>query len=95
MTQETPNASSILARADSLVATEVGKEVVIVSLESGFFFLLNNTGSRIWDLLEAPRALDAITEALIARFAVEPDNCRREVTEFVHVMLEKGLLKLA
>ena len=84
-----------IARADSLVASEVSGEVVILSIESGFFFLLNKTGSRIWELLEAPLALDAITGALIQRFAVDPDDCRREASEFVQVMLDKGLFRRA
>lgn len=84
-----------LARADSLIASDVGKEVVILSVDSGFFFLLNSTGARIWDLLDAPRALDAITDTLVQRFAVDSDDCRREVGQFVQVMLDKGLLKRA
>ena len=82
-----------LARADSLVASEVGGEVVILNIDSGFFFLLNKTGSRVWDLLETPLALQAITDALIQRFVVDPEDCRREVGEFLEVMLAKGLLR--
>lgn len=84
-----------IARADSLVASEVSGEVVILSIDTGFFFLLNKTASRIWDLLEAPLALEAIASALIQRFAVDPADCRREVGEFVQIMLDKGLLRRA
>lgn len=83
----------VIARMESLVASELGKEVVILSVDSGHFFLLNNTASRIWDLLDAPLPLDSITDTLVSRFAVDPDDCRRDVSEFVQVMLERGLLR--
>lgn len=84
-----------LARAESLVASVVGREVVILNIDSGFFFLLNKTGSRIWDLLEVPLAFETITSTLIDRFVVDPEDCRREVAEFVGVMLDRGLLRRA
>jgi Coenzyme PQQ synthesis protein D (PqqD) len=84
-----------IARADGLVASHLGAEVVILNIESGFFFHLNKTGAGVWDLLEMPLSLETICGTLSRRFAVDPVECRRDVTEFVDAMLAKGLLTRA
>jgi hypothetical protein len=82
-----------LARAEGLVASEVNGEIVILSIEVGHFFHLNTTGSRIWGLLDAPMTVAGLCAAMRERFAVDADQCRRDVTEFVQGMLAKGLLE--
>lgn len=84
-----------LARVEGLVASEVNGETVILSIESGHFFHLNVTGSRIWDLFDAPMTFGELCAALRQRFAVDDDQCRRDVTEFVERMMAQGLLERA
>jgi hypothetical protein len=84
-----------LARTEGLVASDFNGEVVILSIESGHFFHLNATGTRIWSLLDTPITLAALCAAMRERFAVDADECRRSVTEFVQGMLERGLLERA
>ena len=91
--QPVPAADAPIARAEGLVASEVNGEVVILSIELGHFFHLNPTGSRIWNLLDGPMTVDAISAAMGERFAVGADQCRSEVAEFVAAMLDKGLLE--
>ena len=86
-------ADAHIARAEGVVASDVNGEVVILSIEAGHFFHLNATGSRIWNLLNAPMTVAALSAAVGERFAVGADECRRDVTEFVEGMLDKGLLE--
>ena len=86
-------ADAAIDRAEGLVASDVNGEVVILSIEVGHFFHLNATGSRIWNLLNAPMTVAALSAAMAERFAVGVDDCRRDVTEFVEAMLDKGLLE--
>ena len=82
-----------VARAEGLVASEVNGEVVILSIELGHFFHLNSTGSRIWHLLGGPMTVAALSAAVGERFAIDADQCRAQVAEFVEAMLDKGLLE--
>jgi len=86
-------ADAAIARAEGLVASEVNGEIVVLSIELGHFFHLNATGSRIWNLLTAPMTVAALCAAMGERFAVGAEECRRDVTEFVEGMLDKGLLE--
>ncbi|MEO8077013.1 MAG: PqqD family protein [Acidobacteriota bacterium] len=86
-------ADAAIAHAEGLVASDVNGEVVILSIEAGHFFHLNPTGSRIWNLLDGPMTVAALSATMAERFAVGADECRRDVTEFVEAMLDKGLLE--
>jgi hypothetical protein len=82
-----------ISRTTGLVASEVNGEVVILSIDSGHFFQLNAIGSRIWDILEAPRTLGEICSAMCGQFDVEAEACRTDVFAFVQQMRDKGLLE--
>lgn len=81
-----------IARAETMVASEVNGEVVILDIDSGLFFQLNPIGSKVWDLLESPATLAQMVAALQAKFNVSAEQCRADVAEFVEKMLERGLL---
>jgi hypothetical protein len=84
--------TDIIARAPGKVAAEIGSEAVILDIESGYYFQLNKTGSRIWALIEAPISLAALCEKLGAAFKVDAATCRGDVIEFVEQIRSKGLV---
>ena len=84
-----------IARAEGLVASEVNGDIVILSIDSGHFFHLNATGSRLWDLLESPMTVAELCVKARERFAVDADACRRDVGDFVQGLRDKGLLQTA
>ena len=84
-----------IARADGLVASEIDGDLVILSIDSGHFFHLNATGSRLWDLLDAPMTVAELCDKARQRFAVDADECRRDVGAFVRGLRDKGLLQRA
>jgi len=83
---------SVIARSVSLVSSQVDGQVVIMNIDSGHFFQLNHTASRIWDLLETPQDLATIGRQLSDRFDVDQASCRADLAEFVGAMQQKGLL---
>ena len=87
--------TSIAARADNKVAAEIGDDVVILDIESGFYFQLNKSGARIWGLLEQPESLAGLCAKVEAAFEVDAETCRAEVTEFLELMRDKGLVTVS
>lgn len=79
-------------RADGLLAAAVGDELLMMSVELGKYFNLNPVGSRIWELLETPRSVNSLVEALTAEYDVTPDVARREVERFLGDLEERKLL---
>lgn len=87
------DASTLLVRNDELVAVEVDRTVVMMSVDQGMYFGLEGVGPRVWSLLATPRSVDDVCAALLAEYDVSPEQCRTEVQRFVSEMLEAGLVQ--
>lgn len=74
------------------VAVEVDRTIVMMSLDQGKYYGLEGAGGRIWKLLEEPRTVDDLCEALQREFDVEPDVCRRDVLEFLTELARERLI---
>ncbi len=84
---------TLVTRSDEPVAVEVDHTVVMMSVDQGMYFGLEGVGPRIWSLLEQPRSVRQLCEALIAEFDVAPDICRREVGTFLEELRRAQLVR--
>ena len=75
--------STVVSRSDEPVAVEVDRKIVMMSVEQAMYFGLEGTGPRIWALLEQPRTVESLCEALMQEFDVDAEDCRREVIDFL------------
>jgi hypothetical protein len=70
----------------------VDGEAVIILPEEGVVRMLNQVGSRIWDLADGTRPVRDIAETIYGEFDVEREQARKEVVEFIQQMVEGELL---
>ncbi len=84
--------STLLARADGLLESEIDGEAVMMSIEKGQYYGLDAVGTEIWNLLETPRSFGEICADLLARYDVEPETCRADVGRFLEALLRDGTL---
>lgn len=71
------------------------QEAVLLHLGSQRYFSLNETGVAIWDLLNAPRSLDEIVDALAETYASDRKTLSASVTRFVEELERDGLIQAA
>lgn len=86
--------STIVSRNEEPVAVEVDRSVVMLSIEQAMYFGLEGTGPRIWALLEQPRSVNYLCEALMTEFDVEAEDCRREVVDFLEELRRAQLIRV-
>ena len=78
------------------VATRIiDGEAVIVLPKSGQVKVLNEVGSRIWELIDGTRSVGEITEIVVAEYDVTTDQAERDVEEFIQELIEGDMLVLA
>lgn len=70
------------------------RESVLLNLETEQYFGLDETGTRMWQLLTASPNIDAAYQELLAEFEVEPDLLRDNLTELLGRLVENGLLQI-
>lgn len=69
-------------------------EAVILRPMDNMILNLNQTGTRIWELLDSSVAVEQIIRTICEEFAVEEEEATRDVTAFLDKMLKKGLVEL-
>jgi len=87
--------SKMWMRGAECVETDVEGALVLLDLNGGMYFTLNGPAADVWRVLEAPASEDAIVDALVAKYEVEPDKCAQSVTRLLQDLTQKGLAKPA
>jgi hypothetical protein len=87
-------AGTVVARSDEPVTAEVDGTVVMMSLGRGKYFGLDAVGTRVWELLEQPRSIAGICEALLSEYDVDAATCERDVIELVSELLGEELVRV-
>jgi hypothetical protein len=93
----TGSEQQIFTRSRSVVSRVVGGETLIVPVRGkvgdlASIYSFNGTGSLIWQLLDTPRTLADLIDAVEREYDVDPNQARKDVTTFLKDMLSVGLL---
>ena len=80
--------------ADNLVSGNVADEAVVLNLKVGAYHGLNSVGARIWNLIQAPRTVHEIRDAIVHEYDVDPDRCERDVLVLLRDLATEGLVEI-
>ena len=67
---------------------------VLLDIDSGEYFTLNEVGGRVWDLCDGSRSVASIAEALSAEYEVEEAVLRADAMECLGDLLNRHLVVL-
>lgn len=84
-----------ITRHPDMLSAEIGGEAVMMSIENGAYFGLNPVATRIWDLIEQPKAVSELVQSITEEFDVNNTQCEADVQEFVADMIKRGLAQAA
>ena len=85
---------SLVRRNEDVFVGVVDNDTVAMNVQSGKYFHLNETGSRIFALLEEPRSVKALCEELDKQFRAEDAVLKQDVLDFVGEMAALGLVSI-
>jgi hypothetical protein len=75
------------------ISSEIQGETVMVNIDLGKYFALNNVASAIWNLLETDRTEEEIVAAMLEQFDVNEQECREQVSHFLKELVHLNLIK--
>jgi hypothetical protein len=83
--------SVCLACRDVLVAP-VSSDLVLLDTRNGIYFGLNESGARVWELLQQPSTVAAVYGTLLQDFDVAPDNLWSDLSSLLREMIANQLV---
>lgn len=71
----------------------VGERVIVFERDSKSAVVLNPTGAHVWNLLETPRSVTQLNEALQQQFpSIEAAQLRSDVEAYLKELLDQKLI---
>ena len=89
--------SLLVAHPDQIsadVSPDLSGDVVILHLKDGMYYELNETGARIWELIQQPCSVGAILDALLVDYDVDTQQCEADLLVLVGDMVGRGLIEI-
>ncbi len=85
--------STVVATKDQ-VSADLSGEAAILNLKTSTYFGLNTVGASIWKLIQEPKKVSEIKDAIIEEYDVEPDRCEHDILELLQELSEHGLIEI-
>jgi hypothetical protein len=85
----------LVRKADGWISAKTDDAVLLMGIKHDVYLGLSPVGSRIWELLDAPRSIDELCAELVAEFDIDQAQCRAEVLEFLNDMSKRGVFVLS
>ena len=85
---------SIVRKSADHVACNVSGETVMLQMRSGMYYAADEIGSRIWSLLEQPRTVAEIRQAIVAEYQVDSARCGADLIQFIEQLKSAGLIEI-
>ncbi len=76
------------------ICTEVGDEAVILNLLDGVYYGLNPLGAYIWKLIQQPRAVADLCDAIMKEYAVERERCLADLVTLLENLAAHKLIEV-
>ena len=87
-----PNA--LIVAIPDQTSVDLEDEVAILHLKSGIYFGLNEVGAYLWRRLQQPASVAALEAAVLAEYAVTPEQCAADVQALLADLLAHQLIEV-
>jgi hypothetical protein len=85
---------SIVVVSKDQLASNIGGETVILGLSAGRYYGVDSVGSRIWQLIQEPIAVNDVERTIVSEYAVDPERCRTDLLKLLQQMIDAGLVEV-
>jgi hypothetical protein len=87
--------ATVISRSPSVLTAEVDGEIVMMSIEQGRYFGLDDIGSDIWKRIEPPCSFAALIDGLAADYEADRAAIAADVQALLDRMAEQDVVRLA
>lgn len=79
--------------AKEQVSCNLAEDAVVLDLKAGVYYGLNSVAARVWSLLQEPKTVQEIRDAILDEYDVDPDRCERDLFALLRELAAKELIR--
>lgn len=87
--------STQISRNETILATDLDDEIIMMDVTSGQYFNLKEVGASVWKQLEEPKDFNTILDNLLEEFDIDRETCETEVRAFLARMAELEMISFS
>ena len=89
---------TIFKHSPSIVSRSIAGEMILVPIRKNVgdlesIYTLNETGARIWELIDGQRSSADIHKQVVAEYEIDPVDAEQDLLELLENLLEEGALE--
>jgi hypothetical protein len=84
---------SVVAAKD-LVSCDLAGETALLHFKSGIYYGLDPVGTFVWNLIQAPTTFEALRDAVLKEYEVEPAQCERDLLALIEELSAAQLIEV-
>ena len=82
-------------KSSQIASRIIENEAVVVIPQQGVVEVFNNTGSRIWELMDGKKKTQEIIDILVAEFEVSQEELQTDTIGFLEELADKKMAVLS
>jgi hypothetical protein len=86
--------SAKIAIPDSVLMQELDGEAVLLNLDSGKYFGLDEVGTRMWQLLQSSASIQVAFDQILDEYEVEPGQLRSDLEGLIAELTAEKLIEI-
>ena len=87
--------NSVIVANREQISTNLGDEVVILHLDAGSYYGLDQVGVFVWNLIQEPRKVADIRDAICEEYEVELNHCERDLLALLEELAANQLIDVS
>ena len=80
--------------SNSVVSQKIDGELMILNIESGICFSLDEITASIWELIYQGTPIEALYDVLLEMYDTEPDQLRSDIKSLTNHLCSVGVLEV-
>jgi len=85
---------SIVIATKDQASCELSGESIILNLNNGVYYGVDQVGTRIWNLMQGPTMVASIRDALLAEYEVDSEQCEADLLTLLRQLADHELVQV-
>ena len=85
---------STIVASKNQVSCDLSGETVLLNLQKGVYYGLDQVGNRVWNLIQQPKTIHEIQQVISEEYEVDADQCRQDLLVLMEELQTNGLIEV-